>query len=315
MLETQRLDDLVMPEAGPSLVHDLGFHHRDEILGFFIDDREQIFLPFGEIRIVVADKDQQVFVGLERNLVQIGLGEFLARVDFREWIGLRMRRFERELDLLVVRAFANRQVAAAIPRQCVRGIEDTLDLLDSDRGILRVAPHAHRMRLENLDRELGAGRAIGEVIFEKIVVPIDVRDGQNLQQQRVVAHQVGDRGIGIDHHLVRQSGDAVIVKRLQLLVGFAVRPVRVVRGHPGVSHVPEHPGVVANLEFLRVAIEAELIDLLANLRVPFGQIGECVVRVRSLFMRRVTAHSFTLSLARNALNDGQMSSLRSISTV
>ena len=121
---------------------------RDEILGFFIDDGEQILFPFGEIGIVIANEKQQVFVGLERDLVQVGLGEFLAGVDFREWIGPRMRRFERALDLLARASFANRQVAAAIARERVRGVEDSLDLFDADRGILDVAPHAHRMRLE-----------------------------------------------------------------------------------------------------------------------------------------------------------------------
>ena len=202
----------------------------------------------------------------------------------------------------------------------MRRVEDALDLLDADRRILDVAPHAHRRRLEALDRQLGAGRGLErEIVFEEVVVPVHVRDGQDLQQQRVVAHQVGDRGIRVDHHLVRQAADAVIVKRLELLVRFAVRPMRIVRRHAGIRHVPEHPGVIAKLELLRIAVEAELVDLRANLAYPIRRdraASHRSVAGGDVPASRSGAHaSFTRSLARNALNDGQMSSLRSISTV
>src|SRR6266852_3983453 len=113
--------------------------------------------------------------------------------------------------------------------------------------------------------------------------------------------------------------------------------MRVMRRHPGVRHVAEHPVVIAKLEFLRIEVEAELGGLGANPFVPLDEIvdrpgGEawrlasscrrahffnlasCCLRAHDSFTR-THYDSLTRSLARNALNDGQMSSLRSISTV
>ena len=74
----------------------------------------------------------------------------------------------------------------------------------------------------------------------------------------------------------------------------------------------EHLVVVAELELLRVAVEAELLDLLADASVPVLEVLQGVVG----HDRGPQACSRApRSLARNALKDGQMSSLRSISTV
>src|SRR5208282_4641715 len=114
-----------------------------------------------------------------------------------------------------------------------------------------------------------------------------------------------------------QAADAVIVKRLELLVRLAVRPVRVMRRHPGVGHVTEHPGVIAKLELLRIAVKPELGGLVADAAVPFDKVVESPDRdVAGGAGVGSGAHaSLTRSLARKALNEGQMSSLRSMSTV
>ena len=163
---------------------------------------------------MIADEEQHVLVGLDRDLMNLRFLEALARVKFLERIEARLRGIDGALDLLLVPDLANGEVAAAVELQRVGRIEDALDLLVADRGILDVAPHPHRMRLESLDGQFGAGRFEGEVVFEKIVVPVHVRHGQDLQQQRVVAHQVRDGGIRIDDQLVGQPGDAMIIQRL-----------------------------------------------------------------------------------------------------
>ncbi len=43
--------------------------------------------------------------------------------------------------------------------------------------------HAIGVALERLDGEFGAGGREGEVVLEEIVVPVDVRDGQDLQRR------------------------------------------------------------------------------------------------------------------------------------
>ncbi len=133
------------------------------------------------------------------------------------------------------------------------------------------------MGLEKLDRVLRAGRAVGKVALEEIVVAVNVGDGENLQQQGVIAHQVGQRGIGVDHHLIGQAADPVVVKGLELLVRLAVGPVRVMRRHPRIRHVAEHPGVIAQLEFLRIAVQPELGHLVADPLVPLDQILKFVI--------------------------------------
>src|SRR6266481_7682267 len=101
--------------------------------------------------------------------------------------------------------------------------------------------------------------------------------------------------------------------------------MRVMRWHARVRHVAGQPVVIAELEFLRIVVEAELGGLDANPGVPLDEIfdrpgrqarrlvGSC--RGAHDSFTRTHPDSFTRSLARNALNDGQMSSLRSISTV
>ncbi len=202
LFELERLDDLLVPVARPALVHDLGFHHGEEILGFLVNDGEQVLFPFLEEGIVIADEQEHVLVGFERHLVGFRRVIFGPRVEARKRILARLRGFERALDLLLAAELANRQVAPALEIECVGAVENALDLFDPDRRILHVVPHAQCMGLEALDDQFSAVGLEGEIVFEEIVMTIDVRDRENLQQQRIVAHQVGDRGIGSDHHLV-----------------------------------------------------------------------------------------------------------------
>ena len=188
LIEIERLQDALVPIARPALVHDLGLEHRQKVLRFLVHDREQVSFPFSEERIVVADEQQQILVGLDRHLVDVGLGDFCARMNAMKGIDPGMRGFDQAFELLTVTELADRQIAPALPAQRMGRVEHVLDLLDPDRRILRVMPHAQRVRFEELDCQRGASGAIREIVFEEIVMAVDVRDGQDLQQQRVVAH-------------------------------------------------------------------------------------------------------------------------------
>ena len=161
-----------------------------------------------------------------------------------------------------------------------------------------------------------------EVVLEEVVVPVDVGDGQDLQAERVVAHQIGQARIGVDHQLVGQAGDPVVVHGLGLLVALAVAPVRVVRRHAVVGGVAQHLGVVADLELLRVAVETIVGDALADRVVPVLEILDVPAchggPTRAGGVDRAPRRAQTMAPARsrdkNALKLGQMSSLRSIST-
>ena len=115
LLEVERLENPLVPVARPSLVHDLRLHHRDEVLGFLIDDGEQIFFEVGEERIVIADEEQDVFVGFERDLVEVGNLDDLARVDFLKRIGRALRGVFGARHLLVRRELLDREIAPALP--------------------------------------------------------------------------------------------------------------------------------------------------------------------------------------------------------
>jgi hypothetical protein len=214
------------------------------------------------------------------------------------------------LALLLLGELLDRQVPSTLEREGVRRVHQGLDLLEADPRAVDVAAYPVCVRLEGPDRELGTRALEGEVVLEEVVVAVDVRDGENLQAEGVVAHQIGEGGVRVDDHLVGDTRYPVVVERLQLLVGLAVGPVRIVGRHARVGHVAEHLGVVAELELLREAVEPELGHLLPDACVPVLEVLEGVGG-----HRRGYPCSRPRSLARKALKEGQMSSFRSISTV
>jgi len=104
-----------VPVARPSFVHDLGFHLGHEVLGFLVHDGEQILFPVGEERVVIANEEQQVLVGLERHFVEIGDLDFFARVNFLIRIGLPLRGILGAIELLARRELLDREIAPALP--------------------------------------------------------------------------------------------------------------------------------------------------------------------------------------------------------
>src|SRR5690606_20554992 len=81
--------------------------------------------------------------------------------------------------------------------------------------------------------------------------------------------------------------------------------------------VAEHVGVVADLEFLRIAGEAELVGLLPDPLVPGLEVGESIVGHAGCSYELAGADSAipARSFARKARKEGQMSSFRSMTTV
>jgi len=307
--ELDRVEDALVHERGPPFVHDLGLDLRDEVLRLLVHDREQVLLPALQEGVVVADEEQEILVGRRRRMPHVGLGRFGAAMDPVERVVGRARRLGDPVPLVLLGELADGEIAPALERQRVRGVEHRLDAVEADARHVDVAPHPVGVCLERGRGEFGAGGPEREVVLEEVVVPVDVRDREDLKKERVVAHQVREGGVRVDDHLVRQPGHAVVVEGLQFLVRLAVGPMRVVRRHAGVRHVRQHLRVIAELELLRVAVEAEARDLLADARVPALQVREAPRR----HGRQLSASA--RSLPRNALKEGQMSSLRSISTV
>ena len=72
-----------------------------------MDDREEILLPVGQVGVVVADEQQDVGFGLQRDLAQVGLDVVLVRMDLPVRIFLRQRRLEGAVGLLARRQLAD----------------------------------------------------------------------------------------------------------------------------------------------------------------------------------------------------------------
>src|SRR5215468_6458617 len=119
--ELQSLKNAFVPEARPAFVHDLGFNLWNKILGLFVDDGEQVFFPLRNLRIVVANKKQDIFFRFNRNLGQIGRYPLLAPVDGLKWVVRRFRITELGILLLYFGLLPNREIASALKRKGMSG--------------------------------------------------------------------------------------------------------------------------------------------------------------------------------------------------
>src|SRR5262245_27875322 len=119
-LEVQRLrqveavEDALVPERGPALVHDLGLDLRNEVLRVLVNDGEEVALPVGEERIVVADEEEDVLLGRRRRALEVDLDLLLALVDPLEGIRRADRSLHQAIALLTGRELAYGEVAAAL---------------------------------------------------------------------------------------------------------------------------------------------------------------------------------------------------------
>src|SRR6266480_2319101 len=93
------------------------------------------------------------------------------------------------------------------------GVENRFDFLQADARILDIVAHAVGMPFESLDGVFRAGGTKGKIVLEKIIVSVNMGDGENMQSETVVAHEISDRGIGVDHHLIGKPADAVFIER------------------------------------------------------------------------------------------------------
>ena len=113
-----------MPKTRPAFVHDLGFDLGNKILGFFVDDGQQIFFPFGEQRVVIADKQQQILVRVERDFLQIGFGGLAPAVYGVKRVVRRFGFFDLALPFFGGGGLFYREIAPALERQRVGGVDN-----------------------------------------------------------------------------------------------------------------------------------------------------------------------------------------------
>ncbi len=243
----QIIHQCVMPEGGPTLVHDLGLTLRVEILGDLADDAHHFTLPGLQQGGVLFDEVEDVFLGLCGEAREI-LFVVLARA-FRD-------RAPQIVDLLLQMLLAVLHAATfffcrnrvgplvaidAVVHQRVARVEQILDRIDP------VALFALHDVLLGEDQVIDDRTCVGPgaeqvVALEKAVMPVaGVGHDERLHADGVLFHQIGDARVGVDDDLVGQTHLSARIGFFRTEEVFAVGPMVITQRHAdrrvGVHHL------------------------------------------------------------------------------
>ena len=227
LLVVQLVQDGVVPERSPAFVHDLGLTLRIEVLRDLAHDAHDLSLPGLQLGRVLLDEVEKVFLRLRRKLrfrlghivcggqrMRTVLGQCAPQV-----IDLRLQVFF--AFVLARLLFGNRQLFGpaiavhTVVLQCVAGIEQQFHFL------LAIAAfafgHIALGEQQVVDDGVCVGPGAEQVVAleEGVVAVAGMRDRQRLHGHRVLLHQVGDAGVGVDDDLVRQPHLATLVATLR----------------------------------------------------------------------------------------------------
>ena len=271
----EMVEDGVVPEGGPPLVHHLGLFLRVEILADFTHDAQDLALPRFEQRGVLLHKVQQVLLRFGRVATSRFNRFFLfaLRQGAPQHIHLALQiLFPAFLPrfLLLQRDFLRTFIAVdAVVHQRVAGVEQFLYFVDAIA--LFALGDVLTGKDQIVDDRAGVGPAAKQiVIFKKRVMPVaGMGHHQRLHGDGVFLHQVGDTGVGVDDYLIRQTLLTVLIGLLGLNKFFAKRPVRIVDGHADAGVGVHHLLGSNDFDLVRVGVKTiELGD-----PVHFGQVG------------------------------------------
>ena len=126
-------------------------------------------------------------------------------------------------------------------------------------------------RAKSTDDRFGPRIFKHAIILKEVAVTNAVGHNEDLKVQRILAHQIGDRGIGVDDKLVWQTFDAGIVSLMRSLECLAVGPVIVVCRQSVIRHVPNHRIIVAHFIVDRIPVQAVFLGFFYDLIVPLFQ--------------------------------------------
>ena len=87
---------------------------------------------------------------------------------------------------------------------------------------------------EIIENAFGVGPLLEQIVVleEMVVAETGMRHDDGLHRHGIFLEQIRNAGIGIDHHLVGEALEAVLVERLLAGEQFAERPVRYISGMP-----------------------------------------------------------------------------------
>ncbi len=268
------VEQAVVPEGGPALVHDLALALRVEVLRHLAHDAHDLALPRFEQWCVLLDEVEQVLLRL--------LGEAARFLQLFSLVCTARQRAPQVVDLLLgiglallalgqflrQGALAGAAVAVhALVHQRMAAVEEGLDHL---KAMLFLAGGHVVLGVDEVvdDRCRVRPHAEQVVALEEAVVAVGrVRDDERLHRHRVLLHQVADAGVGVDDDLVGQAHRAALVVLLGRDELLAVAPVAVVHRHAdrrvGVHHLLGGD----DLQLVRVGIQAVALGRGADHRV------------------------------------------------
>ena len=208
----------VMPESGPALIHYLGLALGVKILGQLAHNTDDFPLPGFQQWCVLLDKVQQVFLGLLRvaflaaNLVLVLAGSGNGAPQVIELPLQVLLPFSLPALLLCRRDRGRALVTInAVVHQGMAGVEDLFHRIDtvSFFALRHVVTGEHQV----VDNGAGIGPGAEQVIAleEGVVAVGGVGNHQRLHGQGVLLHQVGNARVRIDNDFVRQAHLAPLV--------------------------------------------------------------------------------------------------------
>ena len=283
-LLVQPVQDRVVPERRPTLVHHLRLRLRVEVLRELAHDADELALPRFELRRMLLDEVQDVLLRIGRKA--LGAGGRLAPGD----VG---KRAPQVVELPLAVRFTGRQPgrfglerARARPPIAVDAVQHermacVQNVFHGGRTMPLFAFHDVAPREDQVVED-GVGRRPLQkqvVAFEKRVVAVGrMRYHQCLRRHRVLLHQVRDAGVRVDDDLVGETLHAAAICLLVADELLSIGPVGISDRQPAGGVGIEHLLGRDDLDLVRIGVEPEFgrdaryggVVLLEQVEVPVG---------------------------------------------
>ena len=263
----------IVPEAGPALVHHLSLFLGIEILCNLAHDADDLPLPGLKQGGVLLDEVQNVLFRICRKarvfaIITVRLAGYGGVPQI-----VQMTLYVFFPVLLTLTFFGGGERAWAfvavdsIVHQRVTGIQQLFHLFNA--MLLLATSDVVLGEQQVVDDGAGIGPGSEQVVaLEKGVVTIaSVSDHQRLHGDGVFLHQIRDAGVGVDHDFIGQPHAATGIVLLGLHKLLAERPVVVVQRHADRGVGVHHLFRGDDLDLVGIGIKPELTGDTANFPV------------------------------------------------
>lgn len=141
----------------------------------------------------------------------------------------------------------------------MRGIQRALDL---DAAVTLLALHDVVLgEIQIVQNAVGIGPLLEQIVVleEVVVAEGSMRNHQRLHRRRVLLHQVGDAGRGVDYDLIGEAHQALAVGRFMVRELLAKGPVLVEQRHADGGVGIQHLLGGDDLDLVRIDVEPEIL--------------------------------------------------------